>query len=328
MNPLSTILPFHEPLLIFTVLIGIILLSPFLFRLLKIPDVASFIIMGVVVGPYGLNVLSRDSSIELLGTVGLLYIMFMAGLELDPNKLKTSRKSSVIFGLATFILPFLLGFLVTTRLLHLESHAALLVSIMFSTHTLVAYPIVRKLGVNQDVSVLTAIGGTILTDTLVLIILSIVTLDFQGDSVGFEVLKLLVYFSIYTVLIFYSFPKIASWFFKHIKRDRPVHFLFLLFMVCVSSYLAELIGVESIIGAFLAGLALNKSIPRNSYLMNHVDFVGNVLFIPVFLIGIGMLINARILVSGGALWFVSAVLIVTAFAGKWMAGFLLFLQKA
>ena len=321
MNQLSTTLPLQEPLLIFTVLIGIILLSPFLFRLIKIPDVASFIIMGVLVGPYGLNILSRDSSIELLGTVGLLYIMFVAGLELDPEKLKTSRKNSIIFGLATFILPFILGLLVSKTILHLENHAALLVSIMFSTHTLVAYPIVRKLGVNRDVSVLTAIGGTIITDTIVLMILSIATQNFQGSSVGFEVIKLLLYFSIYTIFVFYSFPKIATWFFKHIKRDRPVHFLFLLFMVCMSSYLAELIGVEAIIGAFLAGLALNKSIPRNSLLMHHVDFVGNVLFIPVFLIGIGMLINTRILVSGTYLWFVAVVLIVTAIAGKWLAAY-------
>ncbi len=190
---------------------------------------------------------------------------------------------------------------------------------MFSTHTLVAYPIVRKLGVNRDVSVLTAVGGTIITDTLVLMILSVVTQNFKGNSVGYEAIKLLVFFGVYTFLVFYSFPKIARWFFKHIKRDRPVHFLFLLFMVCISSYLAELIGVEAIIGAFLAGLALNKSIPRNSLLMHHVDFVGNVLFIPVFLIGIGMLIDTRILVTGTYLWFVAAILILTAFAGKWLA---------
>lgn len=312
--------------MIFTVLIGIILLSPFLFRLIKIPDVASFIIMGVLVGPYGFNILSRDSSIELLGTVGLLYIMFMAGLELDPEKLTTSRKNSIIFGLATFLLPFVLGLLVSKTILQLESHATLLVSIMFSTHTLVAYPIVRKLGVNQDVSVLTAVGGTIITDTLVLMILSIVAQNFQGNSVSFEVMKLMIYFGIYTVFVFYSFPKIARWFFNHIKRDRPVHFLFLLFMVCASSYLAELLGVEAIIGAFLAGLALNKSIPRNSLLMHHVDFVGNVLFIPVFLIGIGMMINTQILVAGTRLWFVTVTLFIAAFAGKWLAAY--FAQKS
>ena len=320
MSCLCLIFPLHEPLLIFTVLIGIILLSPFLFRLIKVPDVASFIIMGVLIGPYGFNILSKDSSIDLLGTIGLLYIMFLAGLELDPERLRAGRNNSIIFGLFTFLIPFILGLFVSKNILQLENNAIMLVSIMFSTHTLIAYPIVRKLGINRDVSVLTAIGGTIITDTLVLIILSIITQNFhQGSPVGFKIIKLLFYFSIYIAFVFYAFPKIARWFFKYIKRDRPVHYLFLLFMVCISSLMAELIGVEAIIGAFVAGLALNKSIPRNSLLMHHVDFMGNVLFIPVFLISIGMLINTRILFTGTYLWFVAAVLIVTAFAGKWLA---------
>ena len=319
---LSSMLPLHEPLVIFTILIGVILLSPFLFRIIKVPDVASFIIMGVLLGPYGFNILSRDSSIELLGTVGLLYIMFMAGLELDLDKLKISRKNSIVFGLATFLIPFLLGLVISRYILHLENLATLLVSIMFATHTLVAYPIARRLGVNQDISVLTAVGGTIITDTLVLMILSIVTQDFQGSLIGLAVTKLLAFFAIYAFVVFYSFPKIAHWFFKHIKRDRPVHYLFLLFMVCISSLAAEFIGTEVIIGAFIAGLALNKSIPRNSLLMHHIDFVGNVLFIPVFLLSIGMLINTRVLISGTHLWFVAFVLIVTAFIGKWLAAYL------
>jgi len=140
-------------------------------------------------------------------SVGLLYIMFMAGLELDPEKLKTSRKNSIVFGLATFLLPFILGLIISKPILKLENHASLLVSIMFSTHTLVAYPIVRKLGVNRDVSVLTAVGGTIITDTLVLLILSVVTQNFKGNSIGFEIIKLLLYFGGYTIFIFYSFPR-------------------------------------------------------------------------------------------------------------------------
>lgn len=322
MTILRITFPVHESLLIFLILIGIILLSPFFFRLIKVPDVASFIIMGVLVGPDGLNIISRDASIELLGTVGLLYIMFLAGLELDLEKLKASRKNSVIFGLATFLIPFLLGLVVSQTILHLEYHATLLVSIMFATHTLVAYPIVRRLGVKRDISVLTAVGGTIITDTLVLLILSVVTQGSRGNVVSFKILKLLIVFGVYIVLVFYSYPKISRWFFKHIKRDRPVHYLFVLFMVSLAAFIAELIGVEAIIGAFVAGLALNKSIPRNSLLMHHIEFVGNVLFIPVFLIGIGMLINTKVLVSGTHIWYVGAILIFTAFLGKWLAAFI------
>lgn len=311
--------PIEEPLTIFLVLIGIILLSPFLFRFVKVPDIASFIIMGVLVGPFGLNILSRDASIELLGTIGLLYIMFSAGLELNLEKLKAKPKNSVVFGLATFIIPFILGFVVSKNLLQLDYHATVLVAIMFSTHTLVAYPIVRRLGVHRDISVLTAVGGTIITDTLVLMILSMVTQDFQEGAASIQLIKLILFFTLYTFIVLYTFPKIAQWFFKHIKRDRPVHYLFLLFMVCLSSYMAQLIGSEPIIGAFLAGLALNTSIPRNSLLMHHIDFVGNVLFIPVFLIGIGMLINVNLLLTGPYLWYVSLILILAAFTGKWLA---------
>ncbi|MCF8381182.1 MAG: cation:proton antiporter [Bacteroidales bacterium] len=325
MHSFLAILPLHEPLLIFTVLMGVILLSPFLFRLFKIPDIATFIIAGVIIGPYGLNVLSRDSSIELLGTVGLLYILFVAGLELDPDKLKSSKKNSIIFGTFTFIVPFTLGFLVSRYLLQLDFNATLLVSIMFSTHTLVAYPIVRKLGVNKDDSVLMAIGGTIITDTLGLLILSFITQTYSETSVLLQIVKLLVPFGFYVVLIFYSYPKIAHWFFKYVKRDRPVHYLFLLLLVSFSSVLAEAIGIEAIIGAFIAGLALNRSIPKNSLLMQHVDLVGNILFIPIFLIGIGMLINTRVLFSGSYLWYISSILITAAFAGKWLAAY--FSQK-
>jgi Kef-type K+ transport system membrane component KefB len=321
MNLQLLILPIHEPLHIFAILIAIILLAPFSFKIIKLPDVASFIIAGVIIGPYGFNILARDSSIELLGTIGLLYIMFVAGLELDPEKLKSSRKNSIVFGLFTFLFPFVLGMLVSKYLLKLDNPASILVSIMFSTHTLVAYPIVRKLGVHRDIAVLTAVGGTIITDTLVLMILSIITQTFSDRSLVFEVARLLVLFVIYLFIIFYTYPKVARWFFKNIKRDRPVHFLFLLLMVSISSILAELIGTEAIIGAFVAGLALNRSIPKNSLLMHHVDFVGSILFIPIFLVSIGMLINTRILISGSYLWYVSAVLILSALIAKWLAAF-------
>ncbi|MBN1597329.1 MAG: cation:proton antiporter [Bacteroidales bacterium] len=325
MSDIYSTLPLHEPLLIFTVLIGIILLSPFIFRLIKIPDVASYIIAGILIGPFGFNILSRDSSIELLGTIGLLYIMFIAGLELDPEKLKESGKNSVVFGIFTFIFPFILGFLVSRFILQLEYNATLLVSIMFSTHTLVAYPIARKIGIGRDITVITAVGGTIITDTLVLILLSIITKTTGDTPAGLHILKVLLLFGSYLFVIFYSYPKIAGWFFKHIKRDRPVHFLFLLLLVCVSSVLAELIGLEAIIGSFVAGLALSRKIPKHSLLMQHVDFVGSILFIPIFLIGIGMLINTKILVSGSYLWLVSFILILSAISGKWIAAF--FSQK-
>jgi Kef-type K+ transport system membrane component KefB len=321
MVTLVNLLPFTEPVYIFTVLITAIFLSPFLFRLIRVPDVAAFIITGVLIGPYGFNILSRDSSIELLGTVGLLYIMFIIGLELDPEKLRISRRHSVLFGIFTFAFPFLLGLTISRFLLKLEPYPSLFVAIMFSSHTLVAYPIARKQGITSDISVLTAIGGTIITDTLVLIILSMITQEIGGQPFAKQMVRIILLFTIYLLAIFYGYPRIARWFFSNVKRDRPVHFLFLILLVSISSVLAKMIGFEPIIGAFVAGLALSRSIPRNSMLMHHVDFVGNILFIPVFLIGIGMLINIRILFSNVHLWYISLVLIASALAGKWLAAY-------
>jgi Kef-type K+ transport system membrane component KefB len=326
MKDLTQSLPLTEPVAVFTVLITAIFLSPFIFRPLKIPDIAAYIITGILIGPFGMNILSRDPSIELLGTVGLLYIMFLIGLELDSEKLRTSRKYSIVFGIFTFAFPFLLGMVVSIFLLKQEMASSLFVSIMFSSHTLIAYPVVRKLGITGDIAVLTAIGGTIITDTLVLLLLSIFTEGAGAQPITSHLLRILLLFGIYLLVIFYGYPRISRWFFTNVKRDRPVHFLFLILMVSISSMLAILFGFEAIIGAFVAGMALSRSIPRNSMLMHHVDFVGNILFIPVFLIGTGMLINVRILFSESTLWITFLILVLASMAGKWLAAY--FTQKS
>ncbi len=315
----SVLINFSEPIFVFTLILIVIFVGPLLFRFIRVPDVAGYIIAGILIGPYGFKLIERDSGIELLGSIGLLYIMFLAGLELDPVKLKESRKNSILFGSFTFTIPFSLGIVVSIFFLKLPFISSVLVSIMFSTHTLVAYPIARRLGIVRDTAVLTAIGGTIITDTIVLLILSLISGSSPNNLLIKDFIILLLKFSVYLILVFFSYPRIARWFFKHIKRDRIVHYLFLITMVCISSVIAELIGIEAIIGAFTAGLALNRSIPKNSLLMHHIDFVGNLLFIPVFLIGIGMMINTGILFSGTELWYISFVLIISALVGKWIA---------
>ena len=319
-------MPLTEPVSVFAVLITVIFLSPFIFRLLKIPDVAAFIIAGIIIGPFGMNILARDSSIELLGTAGLLYIMFLIGLELDPEKLRISKRQSIVFGLFTFLFPFLFGLITARFLLKQDLGSSLFVALMFSSHTLVAYPIVRKLGVTGDLAVLTAIGGTIITDTLVLILLSFLVQEDGGQHFPAILFKTILPFGIYLLVLFYGFPRISRWFFANVKRDRPVHFLFLMLMVSIASVLAMLIGFEAIIGAFVAGMALSRSVPRNSLLMQHVDFVGNILFIPVFLIGTGMLINLRVLFTEPSLWITFLILFLGAMAGKWLAAY--FTQKS
>ena len=318
----NTIFPGTDPVIIFTVLIGVILLSPGLFRIVKIPEVASYIIAGMLIGPYGFNILARDSSIELLGTIGLLYIMFLAGIDLDIDKFKLNKKKSIIFGMITFFIPFVIGMIVITYFIDPGIQGALLISVMFSTHTLIAYPVVRKLGINKDISVLTAVGGTIITDTLVLFLLSFITHADNNDHVFLLVIYKMALLLIFLFLIFIFFPIIAKWFFKYVKRDRPIHFLFILLMAGIASVLAELIGIEAIIGAFMAGLALNKSVPKSSLLMQHIEFVGNILFIPVFLIGIGMMINIEFIYSDNHFFVIAGILISTAITGKWLAAFI------
>ena len=313
--------PLTDPVAVFAVLITVIFISPFLFRLVRIPDVAAFILAGIIMGPFGLNILTRDPAIELLETAGLLYIMFLIGLELDPEKLRLSKWHSIIFGILTFSIPFLLGILVSRSLLHQDLYSSLFISMMLASHTLIAYPTVRKLGLTGDIAVVTAIGGTIITDTLVLILLSFI-LQAEGEHIHPG--GMLIYipaFIGFLVFVFLGYPRIARWFFGNVRKDRPVHFLFIIMLVGLSSLTAELLGFEAIIGAFLAGMALSRSVPKNSMLMHHIDFVGNILFIPIFLIGIGMLINIRILFTEAAIWSTLLVLSIAALLSKWLAAY-------
>ncbi|MGW8314696.1 MAG: cation:proton antiporter domain-containing protein [Bacteroidales bacterium] len=317
--------PLTDPVAVFAVLIAVIFFSPFLFRLVRIPDVAAFIIAGIIMGPYGLNILMRDPAIELLETAGLLYIMFLIGLELDSEKLRQSKWHSLLFGILTFSFPFIIGILVSRSLLHQDQYSSLFISMMLASHTLVAYPTVRKLGLTGDAAVVTAIGGTIITDTLVLILLSFL-LQTNGEPLHpGSTLILIPAFIGFLIVVFAGYPRLSRWFFNNVKKDRPVHFIFIIMLVGASSLVAELLGFEAIIGAFLAGMALSRSVPRNSMLMHHIDFVGNILFIPVFLIGIGMLINIRILFTEASIWSTFLVLTIAALLSKWLAAF--FTQK-
>ena len=276
----------------------------------------------MLMGPYGLNILMRDPAIELLETAGLLYIMFLIGLELDLEKFRMNRWHSIVFGVLTFALPFFIGFAVSKSLLNQDLYSSLFISMMLASHTLVAYPTVRKLGLTGDAAIVTAIGGTIIADTLVLILLSFL-LQANSETLyhGASLLHIPA-FVVFIILVFIGYPRVARWFFSSVKKDRPVHFLFIIMLVGASSLIAKLLGFEALIGAFLAGIALSRSVPRNSMLMHHIDFVGNILFIPIFLIGIGMLIDIRILFTELTIWYTLLVLVVVALLSKWLAAYL------
>jgi len=314
-------LPLSNPVLVFSLILFIILLSPILLRKLNIPGIIGLIISGVAIGPYGLNILEKNSAVDLFSTIGLLYIMFIAGLELDMNEFKSNRNKSLLFGFFTFILPLSIGFPVCFYFLNYDFNASLLTASMFATHTLVAYPIVSKLGISKNQAVAITVGGTILTDTAVLIILAVIMGNSEGNLNMEFWIRLGVSLTIFSFIMFFIIPKIAKWFFRKLESEKHSHYIFVLSIVFLAAFLAEVAGVEPIIGAFVAGLALNKLIPHSSALMNRIEFIGNALFIPFFLISVGMLVDINVILSGPTALIVAGTLSVVAIFGKWLAAF-------
>lgn len=314
-------LPLGNPVLVFSLILFIILLSPILLRKLNIPGIIGLIIAGVVIGPYGFNILEKNSAIDLFSTIGLLYIMFIAGLELDMNDFKSNRNKSLLFGFFTFIFPLTIGFPVCYYFLQYDFNASFLTASMFATHTLVAYPIVSKLGISKNQAVAITVGGTILTDTAVLIILAVIMGNSQGNLNQEFWIRLGISLAIFSAIMFLIIPRIAKWFFRKLESEKHSHYIFVLSVVFFAAFLAEVAGVEPIIGAFVAGLALNKLIPHSSALMNRIEFIGNSLFIPFFLISVGMLVDVSVILSGPTALIVAGTLSVVALFGKWFAAF-------
>jgi len=314
-------LPLENPVLVFSLILLIILLSPLLLKRLNIPGIIGLILSGVIIGPHGLNILEQNAAIDLFSTIGLLYIMFIAGLELDLNEFKANRNKSLLFGFFTFILPLGIGFPVCYYFLGYDFNASFLTASMFATHTLVSYPIVSKLGVSKNQAVAITVGGTILTDTAVLIILAVIMGKSEGRLTQEFWITLGVSLAIFSAIMFFVIPKIAKWFFRVLESEKHSHYIFVLAVVFFAAFLAEVAGVEPIIGAFVAGLAMNKLIPHSSALMNRIEFIGNSLFIPFFLISVGMLVDVSVILSGPQALIVAATLSVVALFGKWLASF-------
>lgn len=314
-------LPLSNPVIIFSLVLFIILFAPILLNKIKVPHIIGLILAGIVIGPYGLNLLLRDSSIVLFGTVGLLYIMFTAGLEIDMEEFRKNRFKSFVFGLLTFLFPMVLGSVTVYYVLNFSFSSSLLLGSMFASHTLLAYPIASRYGISRIRSVTLTIGGTIIADILALLVLAGVTGMTKGEITAGFWLQLAIATIIFGCIVFFVFPLIARWFFKNF--DDPVsQYIFVLAMVFLAAFLAEIAGLESIIGAFLAGLALNRFIPHSSALMNRIGFVGNAFFIPFFLISVGMLVDFSVLFKGFGALKVAGVMTVLAILSKYIAALL------
>jgi Kef-type K+ transport system membrane component KefB len=312
-------LPVANPVLMFAIVLLIILLSPILLRKIRIPAVVGFIIAGIIVSPHGFNVLKKNSAIELFSTIGLLYIMFIAGIELDLNDFAKKKHKSLVFGVLTFFIPILIGFPVCYYFLGYSLTTSILTASMFATHTLVAYPIASKYGVSKNEAVAVTVGGTILTDTTVLIILAIVMGSVKGGLDLMFWVRLIISLGIFTMIEFLLVPRIAKWFFNRVQNDKTSHYIFVLLVVFLSAFFAQLAGIEPIVGAFAAGLALNPLVPHTSKLMTQIEFVGNAIFIPFFLISVGMLVDLSVLFRGYHALMIAGALTVVALVGKWLS---------
>jgi Kef-type K+ transport system membrane component KefB len=314
-------LPIEDPLLKFLIALIIILCIPLLLNKIKVPHLLGLIIAGALIGPNGFNVLSRDSSIVVTGTTGLLYIMFLAGLEIDMGDFKKNKWKSITFSIYTFAAPFALGFAGGYYVLGFPLLTSVLFASLFSSHTLIVYPLVSKLGISRNLAVNITVGGTMITDVLSLIVLAVVVGMSQGEVGTAFWVNLSVSMLVFTLIVLLLFPVIARWFFKTVE-DKISQYIFVLVMIYLASLLAELAGIEAIIGAFFAGLALNRLIPHTSSLMNRVEFVGNAIFIPFFLISVGMLIDFQAFIQSWETIGVASVMLVASLGGKYIAAYL------
>ena len=318
---LTSYFPITSPTLIFFVVLLIILFAPIIMGKLRIPHIIGMVLAGMVIGEHGLDILVRDSSFELFGKVGLLYIMFLAGLEMDLESVKKNSRNFLIFGLFTCLIPFLLTYLMSRLMIGYGHTASFLLGCIMASNTLIAYPIISRYGLQRDSSVMLSVGSSMLSLFLALLMLAALSAAYDEDTGILFWLLFLLKFAAFLALLVWSIPRVARYFLRRYS-DAVMQYIFVLSVMFLSAALSEAIGVEGIVGAFLSGLILNRYIPHVSSLMNRIEFIGNALFIPYFLIGVGMLINVRSLFDGWhMLWIVTLIAFFGTF-GKAVAAYL------
>ncbi|SHF25294.1 transporter, CPA2 family [Bacteroides luti] len=314
-------LPITDPTWIFFLVLAIILFAPILLDRLHIPHIIGMILAGVLIGGHGFNILERDSSFELFGKVGLYYIMFLAGLEMDMADFKKNKKKAFIFGLISFTIPTVLGIFSNMTILNYGIVTSILLASMFASHTLVSYPIISRYGLSRQKSVNITVGGTAITVILALFVLVIIAGMFKTEVDQLFWFLLIAKIALACFVIIFFFPRIGRWFFRQ-YQDNVMQFVFVLAMLFLGAGIMELAGLEGILGAFLVGLVFNRLIPHVSPLMNHVEFVGNALFIPYFLIGVGMIIDVKSFFMEGKAFEVAIVMTLVPLVSKWIAAFI------
>ena len=318
---LSQYFPITDPTLIFFVVLLMILLSPIIMGRLRIPHIIGMVLAGVLVGKYGLNILGRDASFELFGRVGLYYIMFLAGLEMDMEGLKKNRNRVMAFGMLTFLVPFAMTYFMGVSLLGYIPLASLLLAAIMASNTLIAYPIVGRYGLTRHTSSTLSVGSSMMALFMALIVMASIVNSFHGNGGILFWLLFILKFVAYCVGLIMVIPRVTRWFLRRYS-DAVMQFIFILAVVFLSAALSDAVGLEGIFGAFMSGLILNRFVPKVSPLMNRIEFTGNALFIPYFLIGVGMLINVRLLFTGSKILWVVFCIVFFGTLGKAVAAYL------
>lgn len=321
MSAILQYFPITDPTLIFLVVLLIILFAPIIMGKLRIPHIVGMVLAGVLVGKYGFNILERDASFELFGRVGLYYIMFLAALEMDMEGLKKNKDKMIFFGLLTCLIPFAITYFMGKNMLGFTTTASLLLGCVMASNTLVAYPIVGRYGLQRKPSVTLSVGGTMIALFLSLVTLAAIVAANDGSGSAWFWLLFIIKFVAFCAVLIFFIPRLTRWFLRRYS-DAVMQFIFVLVMLFMSASLSEAVGLEGIFGAFFSGLILNRYIPRLSPLMNRIEFIGNALFIPYFLIGVGMLINVRLLFEGGAIIWVVFCIVMFGTLGKALAAYI------
>ena len=321
MTDIASCFPITDPTLIFFVVMLIILFAPIVMGKLRIPHIIGMVLAGVAVGQYGLNILVRDDSFELFGKVGLYYIMFLASLEMDIEGVRRNKGRFGVFGLLTFAVPSVMTYVACITVLHYSVLASLLLGCIMASNTLIAYPIVGRYGLQRKPSVTLSVGSSMISLLMALVSLAAIVASYGGNTGVMFWLWFVGKFVGYCVLMALLIPRLARWFLRRYS-DAVMQFIFVMSMLFMSAALSEAVGLEGIFGAFVAGLILNRFIPHVSPLMNRIEFIGNALFIPYFLIGVGMLINLRLLFAGGGIVGVVVMIVVFGTVGKAVAAYL------
>ena len=318
---LTSYLPITDPTLIFFVVLLIILFAPIVMSKLRIPHIIGMVLAGVVIGQYGFNILERDNSFELFGRVGLYYIMFLAGLEMDMQGAKKQSQRFLIFGLLTCLVPLVLTYIMAMAFLGYSGKASFLLGCIMASNTLIAYPIIGRYGLQRHPSVVLSVGSSMISLFLALVMLAALSGSFENNSGWMFWLLFVTKFTLFCAGSIILIPKLTRYFLRRYS-DAVMQYIFVLGIMFLSASLTSLIGLEGIFGAFFSGLILNRYIPHVSPLMNRIEFIGNALFIPYFLIGVGMLINVRTLFTGiDVIWVVLLIVFFGTF-GKAVAAYI------